>query len=95
VARAPGAKQSEFERLERGVGELVRLSGDLRAENDRLRRDLVARDERVQRLERLLREANQRRQDAVKRIDELMTWIDRLDASLSSEDRSPARSREA
>lgn len=66
-----------WERLERAVGALV-------AEQQRLREALGARDQRVRQLESELLEANQRRQDTAKRIDELIAQLDALDAQLDA-----------
>jgi chromosome segregation ATPase len=52
--------------------------------NRRLRRDLDEKNGHIQALEEQLFDANQRRQDVVKRVDELIAQIDQLDAQLGS-----------
>ena len=49
-----------------------------------LRDDLGKRDQRIRSLEAQLLDANQRRQDTTKRIDELIGQLDQLDAQLES-----------
>lgn len=56
----------------------------LRAENAELREKLADREARVHALDDQLREINQRRQDATKRIDELIRQVERLDASFGA-----------
>jgi chromosome segregation ATPase len=65
------------------VQALIRRCEDLRGENGELRRALAEREGRVQSLEDRLLELNQLRQDAVKRIDDLIAQIDQLDARLA------------
>jgi chromosome segregation ATPase len=76
----------DLDRLERAVGALIESSDRLRQENRLLREQLAARVQRVQTLESELRDANQRRRDIAKRIDELIVQIDHLDAQLGGED---------
>ena len=56
----------------------------LRKELRALRGDLGERNHRIRTLETQLLEANQRRQDTSKRIDELIAQLDQLDAQLAS-----------
>jgi len=51
-----------------------------------LRRELEHRSQRIRALDGKLLEANQKRQDVVKRIDELIAQIDQLDATFESVD---------
>lgn len=62
-----------FERLVQVVEGLIARYESLRGENAALRTELADRDEK-------LRVLNQRRQDALKRIDDLVDQIERLDA---------------
>lgn len=55
-----------------------------RDENVSLRRKLEQRGHEVQSLEGRLLEANQKRQDVAKRIDELIAQLDHLDGQLGS-----------
>ena len=78
-------------RLERALETLLGRYRALQEENRRLGRTLEEREVRVRALDGQLLEMNQRRQDAAKRIDDLLSQIDRIDAELGSAD-SEARS---
>ena len=73
----------DWERLERAVRALVSQQEALRTELRTLRVDLGDRNHRIRTLESQLLEANQRRQDTSKRIDELIAQLDQLDAQLA------------
>ena len=51
----------------------------LQGENASLREDLEGRDSRIRSLDDQILEMNQNRQDAAKRIDDLIAQIDQLD----------------
>ena len=70
----------DFDRLERAVTKLVEQQRALRQENARLIRELGDRDHRIGVLEGQILELNQRRQDVGKRVDELISQIEHLDA---------------
>jgi len=55
----------------------------LRGENAGLRRKVEEKARQIRTLEERLLEANQKRQDVAKRIDELMAQLDHLDAQLA------------
>ena len=74
----------DWDRLERAVRTLVSQQEVLRKELRALRGDLGERNHRIRVLEMQLVEANQRRQDTGKRIDELIAQLDQLDAQLAS-----------
>jgi chromosome segregation ATPase len=74
----------DWDRLERAVRALVSQQEVLREELRSLRGDLGERDQRIRALETQLIEANHRRQDTGKRIDELIAQLDQLDAQLAS-----------
>lgn len=74
----------DFERLERAVSELVRAQRRQAEEVAGLRRRLEDRNRRIRGLEEQLLEANQKRQDVAKRIDELISQLDHLDAQLGA-----------
>jgi septal ring factor EnvC (AmiA/AmiB activator) len=84
----PGSGRSEydFERLEQAVAELVRAQRRQVEETASLRRRLEERNRRIRGLEEQLLEANQKRQDVAKRIDELISQLDHLDAQLGAPD---------
>ncbi len=73
----------DFGRLERAVEALAEAHRRLRSENAGLRRKVEEKARRNRTLEEKLLEANQRRQDVAKRIDELVTQLDHLDAQLA------------
>jgi chromosome segregation ATPase len=78
------ASAYDWDRLERAVRALVAQQEVLRKELSTLRGDLGERNHRIRILETQLLEANQRRQDTSKRIDELIAQLDQLDAQLVS-----------
>jgi septal ring factor EnvC (AmiA/AmiB activator) len=76
----------DFARLESAVAALLDRHEQLRSENAKLRRELVEKKRRIRRLDEQVLEANQRRQDVGKHIDELIAQIDQLDAQFESQD---------
>jgi len=68
------------------VSELANAYRRQRLENLALRRDLEQKSQRIRALDGKLLEANQKRQDVAKRIDELIAQIDQLDSSFDSVD---------
>ena len=76
----------DFERLERVVSDLASAFRRQRVESVALRRELELRNQRIRALDGKLLEANQKRQDVAKRIDELIAQIDQLDSSFDSVD---------
>ena len=68
------------------MSELASACRRQRLENAALRRELEQRSQRIRALDGKLLEANQKRQDVAKRIDELIAQIDQLDASFDSVD---------
>lgn len=77
-----------WDRLEQAISNLVESRQRLQRENQALRRDLENRDRRLRTLEGQLLEANQKRRDVAKRIDELITQIDFLDSRLDEPEAS-------
>jgi chromosome segregation ATPase len=73
----------DWGRLEEAISNLVESRDRLQRENRALRRDLENRDRRLRLLDGQLLEANQKRKDIAKRIDELITQIDFLDTRLA------------
>ena len=76
--------EQSFERLERLVRSLVDKYRVLLSENASLREDLEGRETRIRSLDDQIREMNQSRQDAAKRIDDLIAQIDHVDARLGA-----------
>jgi chromosome segregation ATPase len=74
----------DFERLEHAVAALVEQHERMQKQNGTLRAELSDRGERIRVLEAQVLDANQRRRDVTKRIDELIEQIDQLDAQLES-----------
>jgi len=71
------------------VAALVEQHERMQKSTNELRTGIRERDERIRRLEEELLEANQRRKDVGKRIDELIGQIDQIEAGLqASEDES-------
>ena len=80
------AERFDLERLERALGALLNRYRAVQEENRKLGRALEEREGRVRTLDGQLLEMNQRRQDAAKRIDDLLSQIDRIDAELGERD---------
>ena len=68
------------------MNELASAYRRQRLENVTLRRELEHKSQRIRALDGKLLEANQKRQDVAKRIDELIAQIDQLDSSFDSVD---------
>jgi regulator of replication initiation timing len=66
----------DFPRLERVVNELVGEQRKLRSENELLRQELIERDRVVQGLDQQVSLQDQRRTDALKRIDDLIAQVE-------------------
>lgn len=73
-----------LDRLERALSALIEQNDQLRRERDGLRQQVQRSTARVASLEGELLDANQRRSDVAKRIDELIAQIDQLDAQLAA-----------
>ena len=75
----------DFERLTRAVTALVARYEKLQSENGVLRRALQEQEQHVRTLDAKIRDANQRRQDVGKHIDDLIAQIDQLDARFETQ----------
>ncbi len=71
---------SRIERLELSLRALVERVRLLVGENRRLREELADRERRLRALDERLFEMSQRRQDVAKRIDDLITTVEQLEA---------------
>jgi len=58
----------------------------VRTENRELRETLSQRDQHIRSLDAKIREANQRRQDVGKHIDDLIAQIDQIDARFEAQE---------
>lgn len=76
-------------RLERAVSALIAQNQQLREESRALQVQLQQRAGRIAALEGQLLEANQKRKDVGKRIDELIAQIDQLDVQLAAGQSEP------
>lgn len=76
-------------RLERAVSALIAQNQQLREESSALQAQLQQRAGRIAALEGQLLEANQKRKDVGKRIDELIAQIDQLDVQLAAGQSEP------
>ena len=74
---------NDFDRLEQVVTELVAAHRQTLEQNALLRTELDERVRRIRELEDVVLESNQKRQDVIKRVDELIAQIDQLDAQLA------------
>jgi hypothetical protein len=74
----------DFSRLERVVNELLGEQKKLRGDNEALRQELVERDRVVQGLDQQVTLQEQRRTDALKRIDDLVAQVEGF-ATLASQ----------
>jgi len=73
----------DFERLARAVEALADAHERVLGENAALRRKVEERSRRIRGLEERLLEANQKRRDVAKRIDEMVAQLNHLDAQLA------------
>lgn len=76
----------DFQRLERAVGALADAHERQCEQASALRRKVEEKTRRIRSLEGQLLEANQRRQDVAKRMDEMIAQLDHLDAQLRKSD---------
>ena len=80
--RAPSQDASQFERLETLVRAMVDRHRALEEERQKLRAGLKEREARIKALDAQLVDMNQTRRDAAKRIDELITQLDQVEAEV-------------
>jgi len=74
----------DFDRLERAVTALAEAHRRQLEENEQLRQKLEERNARIRTLEEQVLDGNQRRQEVIKRVDELIAQIDQLDSQLGT-----------
>ncbi len=77
-------EEFDFARLERAVTALVERQRGLEAENSELRRGLQEKTLQAADLEERLLDANQRRRDAAKRIDGVISQVARIETSFET-----------
>jgi septal ring factor EnvC (AmiA/AmiB activator) len=76
----------DFQRLERAVTALAEAHRRQCEQAGALRRKVEEKTRRIRSLEGQLLEANQRRQDVTKRVDEMIAQLDHLDAQFRKSD---------
>ena len=79
-----GGGPGHFDRLESLVQALLKRFEALRAEHALTQQQLEDRDDRIRGLDERLLALGQGRQDAVKRIDDLVAEMDQLDAQIEN-----------
>ena len=84
IIQATKDSSYDFARLERAVRALAESRRQAVRENAALREELEEKNGRIRTLEDQLLEGNQRRQDVVKRIDDLIAQMDQLDQQLGA-----------
>ena len=89
TSKGNGATEYDFARLEGAVTGLVEAHQRQLARSTNLQNDLDASNRQRRELEGQILEANQKRQDVMKRIDELIAQIDQLDAQLAQSELGP------
>jgi uncharacterized protein YhaN len=82
----PGEDRDRYdlERLERAVQALLDAHGRISQENAAMRRKVEEQAKAIRSLEGRVLEANQKRQDVAKRIDELIAQVTHLEDQLGS-----------
>ena len=80
-------KGYDFTRLERAVTSLARAYRSAQEDKGALRCRVEEQNRHIRSLEGRLLEANQRRQDVAKRIDELVAQLDHLEGQLGQAER--------
>jgi chromosome segregation ATPase len=80
--RVPLDETGQLERLEALVDALIARCETLSAEHGQLRQAVKERDARIKGLEAQLVDSNQTRRDAAKRIDDLLSQLDRVEAEV-------------
>jgi len=93
VPVAESARPSDLDRLEHALSELVALKNTLHSENSELAESLEECRRRLEEAEQATRDLQERllvegqlRQDALKRIDDLVGWIEQLDPRFGASD---------
>jgi len=81
ASAAPDTRSSEIDRLERAVRGLIEDRAKLRSENESMREELEA----MRGLQERILLEGQLRLEAVRKIDELVAWIERLEAAAGSD----------
>jgi len=80
-----------FERLESVIAGLADSRRQLQAENTALRGQLLERARHLEGLDERLLDANQRRQDALKRVDDLIARLEQMEMDVQFGPESAAR----
>ena len=75
-AQVADSESFDFARLERVVNDLLADQGRLKSENESMRRELLERDRVIQELDQRVTLQDQRRTDALKRVDDLVAHVE-------------------
>lgn len=86
MAKHRGDESFDYARLEQAIESLLEDHAKLRTQNRSLRATVGERETQVAKLEGHLLEAKQKRQDAIKRIDDLVSRLEQIDAALERAD---------
>jgi regulator of replication initiation timing len=85
------ASSTDLDRLAHALDELIALKNALHVENSGLAESLQESHQKLEEAEQVTRELQERllvegqlRQDALKRIDDLVGWIEQLDPSFAA-----------
>lgn len=86
MAKHRGDESFDYARLEQAIGSLLEDHAKLQTQNRSLRSTVGERETKVAKLEELLLDSNQKREDAIKRIDDLVSRLEQIDAALERAD---------
>lgn len=75
-AQTADSESFDFARLERVVNDLLADQGRLKSENELMRRELLERDRVIEELDQRVTLQDQRRTDALKRVDDLVAQVE-------------------
>jgi chromosome segregation ATPase len=86
VSKHRGDESFDYARLDQAIESLLEDHARIRTQNRSLRATVGEREAKIAKLEELLLSSNQKRQDAIKRIDDLVSRLEQIDAALERAD---------
>lgn len=86
MAKQRGGDSFDYTRLDRAIELLLEDHARLRTQNRALRAAVGERESKIADLEEQLLTSNQKRADAIKRIDDLVSRLEQIDAALERAD---------